>query len=230
MTIAARTLINDALGECGVLDPAESMTAEQAAQGLGVLNRIIDRWRGQRLYVYAIDDISATFSGATASVGAGQTVNTESPIRFEDGCFYRIANIDYPLPQWELTQYNQIALKTTSVSSYPQGFYYDRDIPGTVTVWPVPAVAIEYHFQVMKKLSSFADLDTAYSLPDGYHDALHYTLCERIPTAYNLPINPADVAQAASARQVIRRANARVPILDLAPNQNMRVNIFTGLT
>lgn len=230
MTITARTLVTDALNDIGVLDPTETATAEQSSHGLRVLNRIIDRWRGQRLYVYAIDDVVATFSGASATVGTGQTVNTEAPIRFEDGCFYRIANIDYPLPQWELTQYNQIALKTTSVSSYPQGFYYDRDIPGTVTVWPVPATAIEYHFQVMKKLSSFATLDTVYSLPDGYQDALHYSLCERLPAAYNLPVNPADVAQAATGRQVVRRANARVPVLELAPNQNMRVNIFTGLT
>lgn len=227
MTITAREIIGDALNDTGVLDVQETMKAEQAEQGLKTLNRIIDRWRGQRLYVYAIKDVQASFSGASATVGDGLTVNTEHPVRFEPGCYYVVNGIAFQLPSWELTQYNSIILKATP-GDYPQGFYYDRQIPGHVYVWPVPAVAVEYHFQVMQKLDAFADLDTAYTLPDGYKDALHYTMCERLPKAYNLPVDPTDVAEASKARAVIRRANTQVPILQVWPYQNTRLNILTG--
>jgi hypothetical protein len=227
MTITARDIIGDALGDIAVLDPGETMTGEMATTGLRTLNRVIDRWRAQRLYVYAIKDVTATFSGATASVGTGLTINTEHPQRFEDGCFYRIGGIDYRLPKWDLTQYNSLYLKTTA-GQYPQGFYYDRAIPGTVSVWPVPSTAIEYHFMVATLMSSFADLDTAYSFPDGYADAFHYTMCERLAPGYNLPPDPVLNANARAARTVIKKLNTQVPLLQVIPLGPARANILTG--
>lgn len=226
MTITARTLLQDALQDCGVLDPIETIGAEQADHGLRALNRIIDQWKADSLFVHASTDVSATFSGATAAVGASLTVNTDAPIRFLPGCYYVKGTESYPLTELTQQQYSDIGNKSSAGDPY--AFYFDRKIPGTVTVYPVPSSAITYHFQVLSKLSAFADLDTAYSLPDGYQAALHYTLCERLPTAYNLPIDPANAAAARNARALIRRNNIRVPILGAMDNGGPVFNIING--
>lgn len=223
----ARVLVQDALADVGAIDATETMSADQAAHGLRTLNRIIDGWRSQRLYVYALTNVQASFSGATATVGTSLTINTEAPVRFESGCYYVVDDESYPLEQWTAEQYNAIGSKSDG-STHPQGFYYDRKIPGTVTVWPVPSSAVEYHFMVMQKLSAFADLTTDYTLPDGYVDALHYTLCERLPTAYQLAVDPVNVAEARRARNRIRKNNVRVPVLSTGLQESPYTNIISG--
>ncbi len=223
----ARELIDDALGDIGVLDPMETMTAEQAQHGMRTLNRIIDRWNAQRLHVYSVRDVVATFSGASASVGPGLTVDTSHPLRFEPGSYYVKSGMSFPLPIWSREDHAAVVLKAQA-GEFPQGAYYDRQIPGTVLVWPVPSAPLEYHFQALVKLSEFADLDTDYSLPDGYKDALFYALCERLPRAYNLPVDPGAAAEAAKARAVIRKNNTIVPVLDAGPRGNGRLNVLTN--
>lgn len=223
----ARELIEDALGDIGVLDPVETMTAEQAQHGIRTLNRIVDRMNAQRLHVYAVRDVSATFSGATATVGPGLTVDTSHPLRFETGNYYVRSGMSFPLPLWSREDYNAVVLKTQA-GEYPHGVYYDRQIPGNVFLWPVPSAPLEYHFQVVAKLSEFADLDTDYSFPDGYRDLFFYSLCERLPRAYNLPVDPGAAAEAAKARAAVRKNNTNVPVLDAAKLGPARLNILTN--
>lgn len=209
----ARELISDALGDIGVLDPIETMSAEQAQHGLRALNRIIDSLNAQRLALYAVRDVAATFSGGSAQVGPGLAVNTAHPLRLEPGCYYVKSGISYPLPLWSREDYNAAVLKAQA-GEYPRGIYYDRQLPGTVYVWPVPAAPVEYHLQMLQPLADFADLDTDYSLPPGYKDLLYWSLCERLPAGYNLPVNPESNSNADKARAVVRRNNTVVPVLD----------------
>lgn len=222
----ARELISDALGDVGVLDATETMTAEQAQHGLRTLNRIIDSWNARRLQVYAVKEVITSFSGPSAQVGAGLTVDTPTPLRLLPGCYFVRSGLSYPLPLWDREEYNRIILKSTS-GEYPAGVYFDRQIPGTLYVWPVPSSPPEYHFQVLVKLGEFADLDTDYTFPDGYKDALFYTLQERLPAAYNLPVNPAARAQAVASRDIIARNNTQVPGL-IAQETGYRWNIFSN--
>lgn len=223
----ARELIEDALGDIGVLDPQEPMTGDQAAQGLRTLNRVVDDWNARQLSVYAVKEVQASFAGATATIGTGLTINTDKPLRLEPGCYYVKSGLSYPLTVWTQQDYNSIILKSNA-GDYPTGIYFDRLIPGTVYVWPVPSVAVDYRLMVFSKLSQFADLDTAYSFPDGYANAFFYTLCERLPAAYNLPVNPDSKALAVSARQAIKTNNTQVPTLQTANDTSRRWNIFSN--
>ena len=222
----ARDLIGDALGDIGVLDPMETMSAEQAAHGLRALNRIVDSWVAQRLMVQAVRDVVATFAGASATIGPALTIDTPTPLRLEPGCYYVKSGISYPLPLWSREDYNARVLKSQA-GEYPQGIYFDRLTPGNVYVWPVPSAPVEYHLQVLFQLSQFADLDTVYTLPPGYHDALYWSLCERLPAGYNLPVNPESNQQAQNARSILRRNNTVVPVLD-ATRRVTGGNILAG--
>ena len=222
----ARELISDALGDIGVLDPVETMTAESAQHGLRTLNRILDRWRAQRLHVHTVSDVVATFAGASAAVGPGLTINTPHPLRLEPGCYYVRGGLSFRLPVWSREDYNAVILKGMA-GEYPQGVYYDRQTAGTVRVWPVPSSPVEYHLQVMAQLPDFADLDTDYQLPPGYRDALFYSLCERLPRAYNLPVDPGAAAEAAKARATLRKNNTEAPVLSTAES-DARFNILSN--
>jgi len=223
----ARTLIADALGDIGVLDPNETMTAEMAQHGLRTLNRIIDRWQAQRLYVWAVTEVVATVSGASATIGSGQQFDVTHPQELQPGCYYVRSGMSYPLPIWEREDYNAKILKDQA-GEYPQGIYYDRQMNGRVYVWPVPSAPLEYHLQVLTRLPVFADIDTEYQLPDGYQDALFYTLTERLPAAYNLPVSQLAVTEAAKARRVIKAGNSQIPVLQIGEINSGRLNILTN--
>ncbi len=222
----ARELIGDSLQEVGVVDMGGTMRGEQSSHGLRVLNRIIDKWRSQNLYVYALTNVTANFTGTGATVGTGLTVNTATPLRFVDECYYIKSGTSYPLPQWTHEQYHSIQAKT-EVGEYPRGFYFDGNVPGVVSVWPVPSGSVEYHFIVMKKLSKFADLDTDYSLPDGHETALHDELCVRLPLSYDMQAKPAHIQASMASRLAIKRNNTK-PIILALPDTGLRPNIISG--
>lgn len=222
----ARDLVTDALMNIGVLRMGGTMTGQQSAHGLRVLNRIVDNWRAKSLYVYALTNLTANFSGTGATVGASLTVNTDAPLRFVDSCYYVKSGTSYPLPMWTHAQYFAIGSKTEA-GEYPQGFYFDGNVPGVVHVWPVPSASVEYHFVVMKKLSEFADIATDYSLPDGYEAALHDELCIRLPGSYGLQVLPDHAANASSSRLTIKRNNTHPIILSL-PDKGRRTDIISG--
>lgn len=222
----ARELVGDALQEIGVLEMGGTMSGDQAAHGIRVLNRIIDAWRAKSLYVHALTNVTANFAGTGATVGAGLTVNTAAPLRFVDTCYYVKSGTSYPLRQWTSEQYFGISSKTEA-GEYPQGFYFDGNVPGAVHVWPVPDASVEYHFVVMKKLSEFAGLDTDYSLPDGYETALHDELCVRLPLSYEMQTKPAHVQASIASRMAIKHNNTKPIILDATDN-GARPNIISG--
>lgn len=222
----ARDLITGACEDIGALEVGGTMDGTMLEHGLRTLNRLIDAWRAKSLYVHALTNVQASFSGTGATVGTGQTVNTATPLRFVDSCYYVKDGTSYDLPLWTADQYFAIREKAEA-GEYPEGFYFDGAIPGAVHVWPVPSASVEYHFIVMKKLSEFADLDTDYSLPDGYESALHDELCLRLARAYQLPVTQEMVNSALSTRLAIKRNNTKPVLLSAMPDKGTRPNIIS---
>lgn len=213
-TTTARKEIEGALKLIGVLDPAETMSPEDAADGLIVINDILDGWNGDRLMLYSTTTVVAIWSGATATIGVGGTVNTARPMEIEDA-FFRIGTLDYHLKPCTLEQYNAIQIKTIS-TPYPEWLYYDGNFPlGNLFVWPVPSASTEYHISLRQQLTEFADLDTQYSLPQGYRKALKYTLAEEMAPLHSREPSPTVVRIAANARRRLRTSNEDVPLLTL---------------
>lgn len=230
MAVTARSTIQGALKLAGILSPFETMSSTSADDGLVILNNLVDGWNLERLYIYTISDVVATFAGASATIGPAMTINTVRPIRIESG-FYRRSGIDYPLRIIDVDAYNAIGLKTVS-GDYPEVLYYTGDSPtGMVYVWPVPS-ANEYHLQVMSQLTEFADLDTSYSLPQGYRKALMYSLAEELAGMYDMELSPIQAKIAVGARRSLKRANVVVPGLTYTgpqnSNENGRINILSN--
>jgi hypothetical protein len=60
-------------------------------------------------------------------------------------------------------------------------------------------------------------LDAEFNMPPEYEDAIHYNLCVRLCTMYQLPTNPTQVALAKLALNTIKIANAQIPTLRMPP-------------
>jgi len=225
--MTALDLINRAYTLLGVKAAGDALSADDTQYALGVLNGLLDSWNTQRLFIITVQEAVANVSGATATVGAGGTFNTNRPVDVENGAFSRVNGIDYSIDWIDRVTYERLTLKSVT-SSFPQYAYFDRNTPtATVYFYPVPSATVEIHLPLQVQLSQFADLTTNYTFAPGYQRALEYSLAEELAPGIR-GIDPLIVRLAANARRAIRRTNVDVPQMN-ADLRNVRFNIYSGL-
>jgi len=226
MTTALQ-IIDRAYSLLGYKAAGEVLSAADAAYALDALNVMLDGWNTQRLFIVSVDEVVATISTVSATVGTGQIFNTARPVDVENGSFTRIAGLDYPVKWVDRETYAGIILKTDE-ATFPQYAYYDGNMPvGNIYFYPIPNASVEFHLAVQVQLVAFADLATEYTLAPGYMKALQYSLAEELsPGVKELPASV--VRGAANARRAIRRTNVNVAQLD-SGIINARFNIDAGL-
>lgn len=218
-------LLTLALIDSGVTGQGQIPSAEDIQNALTRVNYMIAQWNRKRWLIYNLTDVFVTTNGAeTYSIGPGQNFDTPRPDRLEDGCFLRQLatagqqQIDYPLQLLSSHEdYNRIRLKT--MGTWPSIMFYDSNWPtGTIFAWPVPqANQYELHILVKHQLTAFVNLTDTISLPPEYEAALSYNLQVRLRVAYRMPADPAMIALAKDALNVIRNANVQVPSMKMPP-------------
>ena len=81
-------------------------------------------------------------------------------------------------------QYQRIGFKTIS-SNYPDYLYYNPTYPfGTITLYPVPNIALQLILSQTSKLLDISYLQQVISLPPGYERALIYNLAIELAPRY----------------------------------------------
>lgn len=230
MGVTARATVDGALKLIGVLDPSESVSGHDAEDGLTALNGLLDAWNVERLNIFTIAEVVATFGGASATIGPGQQIDTARPMRIESA-FYRRSGMDYPLAIIDFDEYDAIPLKTVS-GDFPQALYYTGDAPtGQVFVFPVPS-ANEYHLQVQSQLTAFEDFDAIHELPPGYARALKYALAVELAPTYGREPSASVMRVHVNSMRALKRANVIVPKLSATYPGNSgtrgRINILSN--
>ncbi len=214
--LCANALVDSGIiGSGQVAEAADNNTAMRLAQGLSA------QWNRKRWLIFSLIDVSVVSTGAESyTVGPGGDFNTPRPDRLEDGNFIRQLNtggpnlVDYPLsiiPSHE--DYNRIRLK--SMGTWPDVIFYDSAYPlGRVFPWPVPQASLySIHLLLKGQLAPFTSLKEIISLPPEYETAFSFSLQVRLRAAYRLPPDPAIIALAKDALNVLRLANVQVPLL-----------------
>lgn len=224
MTTTVNDFLTLALQDSGVLGEGQIAQAGDINNAFTRVNWIIAQWNRKRWLLYDLTDVSVTTTGAeTYSIGPGQNFNTPRPDRLEDGNFLRQLNsgqqVDYPLqllPSRE--DYNRIRLKT--MGTWPSIIFYDSNWPtGTIYAWPVPQANLySLHILVKNQLTAFTTLVQTINLPPEYEVALSYNLQIRLRVAYRMPADPAMIALAKDALNVLRGANIQVPSMKMPPS------------
>jgi hypothetical protein len=229
----AATLITDALGLLGVVDPVEAIESEDAALGLRVLNRAIDSANGEQAMLYTVDYVSFTLPASTTSrtIGPSGDIALARPNRVETGGYASVGGVDYPIQVLTREQYAEVCLKALG-SVAPHGVYYEPGLPnGRLYFWPVVSAATTIKLPIATKISTFAATTTSISMPEMLEDYLVNLLAIKLAPSYGRQVPQAVVFEAARLRRLIKRANFQAPQLqtDLPTRESASSDIWKYL-
>lgn len=172
----ANTIIRAALRKLLVIPSGGTPTTAQYADGLEVLNDMINSWSAQRDLIYEDTKETLTIPAGTQVITIGATggLVTGRPLKITVATL-RDNNIDYVIKLISEKEYQGFSQKNNV--SRPYRLYYRN-------TWPNGTIYFEYTtdqsysliLTSMKQLSSFPDGTTDVSLPDHYERALKTNL------------------------------------------------------
>jgi hypothetical protein len=172
MTITAGDIIQDAAERANRLSPGETLSADDSNRWLRRLNIIVDELAAKNQFLYKSVLTSAAQTGhITLGAGSWAAISPGDAI-------VSATVTGYPMAPLTMAQYNALQVPTTTGSP----IYYAPDGLSTVYVFPV-ATGQTIKLQTLTGVAAFADLTTAYTVPDGYRAALGARLAVRITPA-----------------------------------------------
>ena len=212
MATTFRTIATEAAQEIGVIASGETLSAADASVVLGKIKRLLNNWNADRRAVYAtsfdtftlVPNLSPHTIGPT---GATWTM-TIRPVSI-DGANLVLSNGGTPTNlqikirdnQWWLAQ----TVPTIS-TTVPTDCYYQPDWPnGKLYFWPVPTAAYDVQLMTRVLLNDVPDLDTTFTLPPGYHDAIVLTTAEDSVSVLLGPQTPIPPVVMMTAREASSR-------------------------
>ncbi len=212
-------LIKNSLYEIGYVSAEQTLSDDDKAFCLSRLNRMIDSWKTQRRFVYAIEAKEYPWGVSQQSYTIGPTgdfvLATGRPVKIEDHCNLIIVgttNVRVPLPLINVEQYSAIGIPTLS-SGIPIKVYYQPTYPnGTLYPWPYPTdVANILELFIWEQVNKFSGLTETLNLPPGYEEAITQSLAELLCVPFGRAIEP-DLRQSArDARHNIANVNTTAP-------------------
>lgn len=172
----ANNIISAALRKLLVTPSGGTPTTAQYADGLEVLNDMVNSWSAQRDLIYEDTKENLTIPAGTQSITIGPTGDlvTGRPLKITVATL-RDNNIDYVLKLIHEREYQGFSQKNNV--SRPYRLYYRNTWPnGTMYFEYVTDQEYTLILTSMKNLSTFPDGITDVSLPDYYERALKTNL------------------------------------------------------
>ena len=212
--MTARDLLEDVGHELGVLDPHESLTANQARLGLSKLTRLVDTWNADRQAIVADQLLTFTLTPSLQphTIGASGATWTTSirPVSIEGA---QLMTDSTSAIRLRTSDWWQALTSPTQTSDTPTDLYYAPTWPlGKLYFWPIPTAATDVQLLVRVALADY-DLDTTFTMPPGYRDAMTLTLVESCQSVLGGVVTPATQMAATQARARIFSNNMVVPKL-----------------
>lgn len=233
----ARDVITQAMKDIGAIGVGQTPSAEDITDGFVRLNGMISQWAQKRWIVYHLINQVFTATGAVSySIGLGGDIDTTRPAKVQ-AAFFRLQTsgsgnaVDYQLEVLNAREdYNRIALK--QMNSFPVCLFYDSGYPlGHIYIWPVPNSSYEIHLTLKQPLTQFTNLSDTVVFPPEYEEAMRLNLAVRLSIPFQLPIQPQLAVMAKASLNVLRQANAQIPLMrfpsDLPGKAGGRYNIFS---
>ena len=168
----ANTIITAALRRLLVIPSGGTPTSNQLADGLEVLNDMVNSWSAQRDLIYEDTKENLTIPSGTQSITIGPTGDliTGRPLRINVATL-RDNTIDYTMRLIGEIEYQSYSQKTNV--SRPYRLYYRNTWPnGTIYFEYTTDKAYTLVLTSMKQLSTFPNGTTDIALPDYYERAL----------------------------------------------------------
>lgn len=250
MSTTGAVIVRASFEILNVFQPNETVPSPDAQSALGFLNRMLGQWRQMSLTIPAIArEVYLAVSGKGGpsnpyTIGPGGDLNTARPPN-QSSLVNSAVIIDntVPLAQQVETprdiltddEYDAIQIKNLPNQLFT-GVYYNPTYAGgfgSINLWPVPNVTTTSLVLYLRKpLIAFADLFTAYDMPDGYEQALIDNLVLKIAKPWGATIDGDLRMAAANSLSQIKRINVK---MSDTPNDFSRIaalrygyNIQTG--
>ena len=174
--MTANDIIKAALRKLLVIPSGGTPTTAQYADGLEVLNDMVNSWSAQRDLIYEDTKENLTIPAGTQSItiGATGTLVTARPLKINVATL-RDNDIDYTMRLISEKEYQQYSQKKNV--SRPFRLYYRNTWPnGTIYFEYTTDQAYTLVLTSLKQLTTFPDGTTDIDLPDHYKRAFSTNL------------------------------------------------------
>jgi hypothetical protein len=225
MPLTVADIIYSAYRIAGILREAGRGASPSAkADGLKVLNAMIDSWKAERLMVYAIlrTPLSLQANKATYTIGTSGSPDftLERPEKITNAGLI-LTDTENALEILTPQTWAALSPKTLS-SSIPYKLYYEPLVPnGKITLWPTPTTAWQLALYTWQTVNQFAaDTDQVIIAP-AYQEALEYQLAIRLAARF-----PERASLSPLSLEFARNALARVKTINF-PELQMQVESAT---
>lgn len=223
----ALSIITSAMRKAGVLVKSEAPSADEAADGLEMLNDLLASISNDSLVVYArtFESFNLSANVQSYTIGAGADFNTVRPIKIITA-YVRTGGIDYPLTVISDEQYATIQLK--AVGGIPEFLNYTNAFPqATINLYPAPAAGYQIFLVTEKQLNTFT-LNEDVSLPPGWRRMLVYNLAVEMGPEYGQPVPAETVQIARDSKAEIRAAVMAAKSMQWNSGIGLEGNIYSG--
>lgn len=214
VTTTARDLIRNAMLEIGAVATGEAASADEASDGLVVLNRMLASWSTESLFIYsnAPETFPLVNGQQVYTMGPSGNFNTTRPLRIQRISLQLTANsqvTELPVEMVNLEQWANIVIKAVT-SPIALRCWASNTYPlETLNFWPVPSAVNNIVIYSDKLITSFATINDVVSLPPGYEEAVHYSLAMRLAPQYGKQASAETIAFADKAIANIKRLNIK---------------------
>lgn len=243
----ARDIVTLASKQAGVLGVGQTLLAEDVSDIFTLLSQMLSQWQIRRWLVPALMDISMPGNNAVSNtVGIGGYWNIPRPNDIKGAYIVQLNTGTTPVSLqcrkiFSYEEYIEISVK--ELNSLPDHFFYDAQWAGglgNLFFWPVPNPTYETHILVEAQLNfplavtnpptNGTGLDTVFSLPPEYLEAILYNLSLRISAMYQMEPTDQVVKLAKVALNSIRVNNTQIPKLKMpaALRKGKAFNIFNA--
>lgn len=202
----ARDIVKAALRKIHVLGQGASLSGELADNGFKALNRMIATWsvQGNMIYSEQFETFPLVGGQSTYTLGAGGDFDTTRVTRISSA-YVTQGQTDYIMTRWDKDDYASIPQKDLN-GGIPRIFYFDAGFPlSTIRLYHTPGGVSTITLVDETILDQFTDLDTEFSMPPEYEDALIYNLALRMAPEY-------EREPSRSVRQIAYETKAAVKI------------------
>lgn len=215
----ALDIITRAFRTTGIVSSTDPLPADLSADGLIILNGMLNAWIVDQLYIFDSAIASYALTSGTQSYSIGSTAaspfNVARPTKINNANLVVTSvtpNTRIPLQLIDDDEWMAIPVRNTT-ASYPKKLYYARSFPlGVLNFWPKPSGGLSVELETWSQITEFAALATTFSLPPGYFEAVVYSLAKRLCTPeFGRGPDPAIDALAESALVKIQSMNMNPP-------------------
>lgn len=99
-------------------------------------------------------------------------------------------------------------------TTIPTDLYYSPDWPnGSIYLWPKQTSAFLLELEIWTNLADLQSLTTPFYLPQGYRDAITYSLAETLCPAFGRPLDAVLQAAGQRARAIVKDLNSVSPTI-----------------